>query len=170
MVTVAIMAVLAALAAPSFTPLVERWRVRQAAQELESTLYFARSEAIKRGGGVSILKSGDVDGCTNAGSNTLWGCGWEVFADANGNGTKDAGEASLQLTAPPDRVAIELTGSNGYIAVDRWGMLAHGGGAPTALDFLLTPQGKDADANGATRLCTGTGGRIVQVKGSDSCT
>ena len=52
MVTIGIAAILAALAAPSFTGLMERWRVRQAAEGLQSTLYYARSEAIKRGGNV----------------------------------------------------------------------------------------------------------------------
>jgi type IV fimbrial biogenesis protein FimT len=51
MVTVAILAVLAGIAAPSFNPIIERWRVRQVSEELQSTLYFARSEAVKRGGG-----------------------------------------------------------------------------------------------------------------------
>lgn len=49
LVTIAILAVLAALAAPSFTPSLERWRVMQATEQLKSTLYFARSEAIKQG-------------------------------------------------------------------------------------------------------------------------
>src|SRR2546427_6401346 len=35
------------LAAPSFTPLMERWRVRQVAEDLQATIYFARSEALK---------------------------------------------------------------------------------------------------------------------------
>ena len=46
MTVVAIMAILLALAGPSFTPLIERWRVRDSAETLTSTLYYARSEAI----------------------------------------------------------------------------------------------------------------------------
>ena len=72
MVVVAIIAVLAALAGPSFTPLIERWRVRQAVENLQSTLFYARSEAIKRGGNVSIRKTANGDGCTNASANTQW--------------------------------------------------------------------------------------------------
>jgi len=40
MVVVAIVAILAALAGPSFTPLIERWRVRSAAENLTSSLYL----------------------------------------------------------------------------------------------------------------------------------
>ena len=76
MVTVSILAVIAMIAAPSFTPLIERWRVRGAAEELQSTIYYARSEAIKRGGGVTI----------NATDNADWANGWEVHGiDADGD-------------------------------------------------------------------------------------
>ena len=39
MVSLAIMGVLAAVAVPSFTPLIEKWRVRQATEYLQSSLY-----------------------------------------------------------------------------------------------------------------------------------
>lgn len=55
MVVVAIIAVLAALAGPSFTALIERWRVRDAAETLTSSIYYARSEAIKHGGNMALL-------------------------------------------------------------------------------------------------------------------
>ena len=53
MLVVGVMGVLATLAAPSFTRLIEKWRVQQTVEVMKSTLYFARSEAIKRGGGVA---------------------------------------------------------------------------------------------------------------------
>lgn len=149
MVVVAIMAVLASLAAPSFTPLIERWRVRQAAEELQSTLYYARSEAIKRGGDVAIVAtSGD------------WKNGWQV--------TQGSGTTVLQEAAAPSKVSITLAGDDGKIIVDRWGMLSHSGGTATLMDFLIFPEGKDGDTN-AARLCAGQAGRIVQKKGSESC-
>lgn len=158
MVVVGIIAVLAALAGPSFTPLIERWRVRQAAENLQSTLYFARSEAIKRGGNVSIA----------AASGTNWGSGWVVFADTNNDGTQDTGEDTLQTTAAPTQVAINLAGTNGHINVDRWGQLDSN--TSTNFDFRLTPQGKSTANAGATALCVGLGGRIKRLnKGDDTC-
>src|SRR5690606_8776794 len=50
MVAVSVLGVLLAIALPSFQPLIERWRVRQVESNLEASLQFARSEAIKRGG------------------------------------------------------------------------------------------------------------------------
>ena len=64
MTVVAIMAILVALAAPSFNGLIERWRVRDTAEAITSTMYYARSEAIKRGGGVTINATGG------------WNTGW----------------------------------------------------------------------------------------------
>lgn len=161
MVVVAIVAVLAALAAPSFTPIIERWRVRQVSEDLQSSLYYARSEAIKRGGTVTITKSSNAGDCTNATGNTQWGCGWVIAS----------GGTTLQQTVAPSRVAITLTDSDGAITVNRWGMLSHGSaaGSTVMMDFLLIPQGKDSSASSAIRLCSGTGGRIVQKKGSDTC-
>lgn len=178
MVTLAILAVLATLAGPSFTPIIERWRVRQVAEELQSTLHFARSEAIKRGGNVTLVKAANTGNCANASGNTQWGCGWKAFFDANKNGTQDActaannpNECDLQVTAAPTRVQVTLAGSSGAISVDRWGMLAHGTtpGAATAMDFLVVPQGKDSGDASALRLCVVQGGRMTLLKGNQSC-
>lgn len=178
MVVVGIVALLAALAAPSFTPLIERWRVRDAAENLQSTIYFARSEAIKRGGSIIIAKNPNTASCTTAATNTEWGCGWRVFFDVNGNGTQDAcvaantpNECDLQVVAAPTRLAINLAGSTGRISVDRWGMLSNTGGAavPTNLFFELMPKDKTLSDMSAARICVGSSGRIARKKGSEAC-
>lgn len=178
MVVVAIIAVLAALATPSFTPIIERWRVRQAAEDLQGTLYYARSEAIKRAGNVIVAKNGNAAGCTTAATNTEWGCGWRVFFDANSNGSQDPcvatdtpNECDLQVAPSPTRIEIKLPDSTGSITVDRWGMLSHTGGAatPTSMSFELMPKDKTLADASAVKLCTGTGGRIARIKGSETC-
>ena len=183
MVVVAIIAVLTTLAAPSFTPLIERWRVRDAAESITASVYLARSEAIKRGGNVVIRKfeSGDADAptCNNGTGPTQWGCGWLVFADNDANGTRAAcvptatpNECPIQTVMPPTRVTVTLAGNiNGGISIDRWGMASHQGGAnvPTNMFFAIAPQGKDMTDPNAARLCVGTGGRIVRKKGSEAC-
>lgn len=178
MVVVAILAVLAALAGPSFSPLIERWRVRQAAEDLQSTLYYARSEAIKHGGNIILAKNPNAAGCTTATATTEWGCGWRVFFDVNGNGSQDTcvaantpNECDLQVTPAPARMAIKLPDSTGSITVDRWGMLSHTGGAatPSSMPFELMPKDKTLADSSAAKLCTGTGGRIVRIKGSETC-
>ena len=181
MIVVVIVAILIALAAPSFTPLIERWRVRDSAETLTSTLFYARSEAIKRGGRVIMTKSADSTDCTTGGVDTKWDCGWHIFFDANDDGsqgtcvaTDTPNECDLQVTPSPSRVEINLPSSTGSITIDRWGMLSHtpvGGGsaAPTSMSFELKPKGKNLSDSSAAKLCTSTGGRIVRIKGSDTC-
>jgi len=178
MIVVAIMAILIALAAPSFTPLIERWRVRDSAETLTSSLYFARSEAIKRGGNIIVEKSPNTADCTTATAVTQWGCGWHIYFDVNGNGSQDAcvvanalNECDLKVTPAPTRLAINLPSSTASITVDRWGMLSHTGGAttPTPMLFELMPKDKTLADSSAAKLCTGMGGRIVRIKGSDTC-
>lgn len=169
MVVVAIVAVLAALAAPSFTLLIERWRVRDTAESLTSSLYFARSEAIKRGGNIII----------QANTGTDWSTGWHVFFDANGDASQGAcvtsdtpNECNLQLIGAPTQLDINLPSSTGAISVDRWGMISHTGSgstAPTAMAFELKPHGKTMSDNSAAKICLSLGGRVQRIKGSGSC-
>lgn len=182
MVVVAIVAVLSALVGPSFRPLIERWRVRDTAESMTSTMYLARSEAIKRGGNVIITKfdNNPSGTCANGMGVTQWGCGWEVFFDVNGNGLKDIcnpavepNECPLQNVPDSTRMTVILPGSTGKIVVDRWGMASHstgpGAGAPTNLFFEITPESKTMTDISAARLCVGTGGRIVRKKGGEAC-
>lgn len=152
MVVVAIVAVLAALAAPSFTPLIERWRVRDAAENLTSTLYYARSEAIKRGGGIAIDASGG------------WGQGWKVTH------TQGAITTDLRASSAPTKVTMTQSNSKTIIYIDRWGMISEAsGGAPAAMNFPLYPAGKTATDANAIRLCVAGGGRIMQMKQGAAC-
>ena len=174
MVTVAILAVLIGIAAPSFTPVIERWRVRQASEELQSTFYFARSEAVKRGGNITITRSPDAGECTAVGSDTsLWSCGWIVFADLNSNGTQDSGEDTLQTATTPSNVGIQFTDITNAkltepIQLDRWGRLSSGSAANFA--FRLTPKGASTTSASATSICVNSSGRIKRLdSGSASC-
>lgn len=166
MVTVAVLAVLAAIAAPSFKPLFERWQVRQATEELQSTLYFARSEAVKRGGGIGIQANASLDGCSVS-ETELWNCGWVVFIDKNNNGTNDSGDEEIQRTAPPSHVKVQSGLSNPVLA-DRWGQLSSNG--TSNFVFRLTTQGGDTSNASATSLCINGGGRIKRLNsGTASC-
>lgn len=59
MVAVAILAILLALAVPSFQDMIQRNRVRTAAADLTDSLNLARSEAIKRGSSTRLCIDGD---------------------------------------------------------------------------------------------------------------
>lgn len=156
MVSLAIMGVLAAVAVPSFTPLIEKWRVRQATEYLQSSLYYARSEAIKRGGRVVIQKiPNNTNGCTTASTNKDWDCGWIVCADTNDNGTCNANEPVLQRVDAPSKVQIARSSGATTIKLNRWGLVD---GA--WLGFSLVPFDKGTSHPGARGLCMSSGGRI----------
>lgn len=152
MMAIAIIAVLAALAGPNFTPLIERWRVRSAAEDLASTLYYARSEAIKRSGGVTIDATGG------------WNQGWKV-THTQGDTTTD-----LQVSTAPSNITMTQSSNKEKLYVDRWGMLSEtSGGTPAAMDILLSPSGKSTTDISAIRLCVAGGGRIAQMKRGAAC-
>ena len=160
MVVVAILAILAALAGPSFTPMIERWRVRDATESLQSALYYARSEAIKRGGNV-VIKTTD-------GAN--WNSGWSVFYDANRDAvqatcdaTKTPNECDLQVVAALAQVSITPTPAATTLTADRWGALG------TGVELVIAPKGGDASSASALKLCLSFGGRIKQKKASEAC-
>ncbi|NMM76768.1 general secretion pathway protein GspH [Rhodococcus sp. SRB_17] len=156
MVTVSIVGVLATMAAPSFTPLIEGWRVRQTTEQLQSTLYYARSEAIKRGGRVAIQKlPNNTNGCTTASGTRDWDCGWFVCEDTDGNGTCNASEPILQRYDAPANVQITRTGGGSSIKLNRWGLVD---GA--WLGFSLVPLNKSTTNPAARGVCMSSGGRI----------
>ncbi len=167
MVVVSILALLAALAAPSFTPLIERWRVQQTQKGLESTVYFARAEAIKRGGTVSIRKHPTgTNECPLAPANANWDCGWFVFADTNSNGMLDADEEVLQSFLTPPNLDVTRIGGAASIQFDRWGRVMPDPLAPF-VGFNLVPHGKDFSNLAARGLCMSSGGRIRTIKSED---
>ena len=156
MVVVAILAILAALAGPSFTPLIENWRVRESAEQLQSTLYYARSEAIKRGGRVVIQKiPNNTNGCTTASGTRAWDCGWIVCHDTNDNGTCNAAEPVLQRIESSAKVHVNRTGGGASIQLNRWGLVDG-----TWLGFNLIPLDKTVSHVAARGVCMSSGGRV----------
>ncbi len=92
----AISGVLAMIAAPVATALVDSVRLSSASNAFVTGLYHARSEAIKRKSRVVICKSGDGIACSDAGG---WEQGWIVFHDGNNNGARDPNEHLIRHEA-----------------------------------------------------------------------
>lgn len=61
---------------------------------LIANLYFARSEAIKRGQPVTLCKSDSGVACT---ADSAWRDGWIVITDDNGNGELDGDDQILRV-------------------------------------------------------------------------
>lgn len=162
LVTIAILGILTALAAPSFVPLMERWRTQQVAEQLRSTIYFARSEAIKRGGNVVLQKLPNAGDCSFASGNDEWGCGWFVCVDSNSNGSCAASEEVLQRYDTPGKVKVRRSTSGAGIKLNRWGLVE--GKYP---GFTIVPEGKNLSDPAARGICVSSGGRVRLVKAED---
>jgi type IV fimbrial biogenesis protein FimT len=70
LVTVGVLAVLATVAAPSFSQFIAKQRIRNASFDLMTALMLVRSEAITRNADVDLLRVGGT-----------WDGGWQVSAD-----------------------------------------------------------------------------------------
>ena len=166
LIVITILAVLTAMAVPSFGPMIERWRTNQAVDNITSTIYVARSEAIKRGGRVSVRKMANgTDGCSFASTNQEWSCGWIIFVDADENGNLDAGEEILQSFQMPTSVNVMNNNSAASFRFDRWGRTNN----INAASFAIVPRAGGVASPAATAVCFSSGGRVRVDKGSVTC-
>ena len=100
LVALSIIAILSAIATPSFTQMMANSNVRSLSSELGSDLVFARAESVRTGGRVTICARQSDTAC-----GTDWSNGWLVFRDSiDPPGTRDAGDTVLRTRTP-------LTGS-----------------------------------------------------------
>ena len=151
LIVITILAVLTAMAVPSFGPMIERWRTNQAVNNITSTIYVARSEAIKRGGRVSVRKMANgTDGCSFASTNQEWSCGWIIFVDADENGNLDAGEEILQSFQMPTSVNVMNNNSAASFRFDRWGRTNN----INAASFAIVPRASGVASPAATAVCS----------------
>lgn len=97
MITVAIAAVLLAVAVPSFTNTIKRNQIDSQLRELASHVTLARSEAISRSVTVTICRSNDQATCTSTLANGNWSDGWITFIDVDGDATVDLDDTLLRV-------------------------------------------------------------------------
>lgn len=98
LVTVAILAILMTIALPSFQDFFASNRVATSTSDFVTALNLARSEAIRRGETVSVIKNG--------GASKNWDGGWTIFLDSNSDGIADAGEVLRAGAAMPTNVTM----------------------------------------------------------------
>lgn len=88
MITLSILAILLAVAIPSFQSTAATNRLTTAASQFQGALALARTEAIRRGTRVTVcVRNGDV--CTNAAARN-WANGWIVFEDGSDSAASES--------------------------------------------------------------------------------
>ncbi|MGQ0711113.1 MAG: GspH/FimT family pseudopilin [Rhodoferax sp.] len=161
LVVVAISSVLLAIAAPSFTAMVQSYRINAATSSMTSALELTRATAIQMNGNITIAK---ISG-TACPTNQDWSCGWQVFQDTDADGTLDAGEVLVQTFAPPGNVDVSRSLSGASMTANRWGQLS----GINAVGFLFTPTGVGVLSPATTTICMNSGGRIRKLTGEVTC-
>jgi type IV fimbrial biogenesis protein FimT len=160
---VAILSMLAAVAIPGLGSIVERYRIRRASEDLGASLFLARTEAIRRGGNITLRRATST-ACPAASD---WSCGWLIFVDADNDGIFDPGEQPVQVSPAPKGVAVKMKIANpaDLLKVNRWGRFNDTIGA---FSVKLSPAGQP-DSALAIILCMSTGGRLRNIRPPESC-
>ncbi|WP_082548882.1 GspH/FimT family pseudopilin [Rhizobacter sp. Root404] len=140
MITVAVVAIFSALAAPSFRELIATQRIKSVAAALSESLWVARSEALKRNANVAFV-------FPNSGSNTAVS-DWKITQSSDGSG-----DALLQQSGSPSVVSTTSSGGNLLFVFNSSGRLASGGSSSIQLSV--------PSANVNRWVCVSAGGRAI---------
>lgn len=136
-ITLSIAAILLAIAAPSFSAIIQNNRMVTQVNVLVAGLNLARSEAIKRGDNVTVCRSNDGSSCSGN-----WVDGWIVFSDLDNDGNVDAGEPVVR-TYSSSNTAATLTSTRNRFTFNSEGYSVGFEGT-----FLFCDSRGDADRRG----------------------
>jgi type IV fimbrial biogenesis protein FimT len=131
MVGVAVLAIVAALAAPSYRQFGRSTRVVTQSSELHHALAFARSESLRRGARVTLCRSADPQAATPscAGSGD-WASGWIVFVDGSTVGLVDGTDTVLRAGDPLQDSTVTVAGNlDAWVAFNPQGLVSTRNGA-----------------------------------------
>ena len=99
LVTLIIVGILAGLAAPAFTSFIAGQNIRAASSMLQSSLLFARSEALKRNADVIVSPVGGQ-----------WASGWTVAVSATAEALSNNNKVSHAVVAGPASITYNNAG------------------------------------------------------------
>ena len=167
LVTMAIAVILAMIALPSYSSIMNRNRVAGEVNQFVTALQFARSEAAKQGLNAVVCVSTDQSTCSTSSRDFIQG--YIVFVDANNNGIRDSNEPILraQSQSPGGDAAVP---SNNLAAFrfNREGFLAALPANPVSIFFGAQA---GADLKSSRCLMISLTGRLqVQTANNSSCT
>ena len=177
MVAITILGVLIAIAMPSFTSTIRRYRTEAIRDDLTASLQIARSEAIRRGlpdtTRITITRTPSSATCTAVTTTAgVWTCGWQIYQDNNNNQVFDAaGDGLIQQSIVPTGFSVTETSAapTDSVIANRWGQFSS---APRLIIAPIISGTTTASDPSANALCLGVGGiltRIKQTTGDVAC-
>lgn len=166
MVSLVVLGILASLAAPSFSESIKKYRVKAIKDDLIASMQMARTEAIRRGRAVGLIREIAASDCTVNGAS--WNCGWRIVVDASGDRAIDNTERNdpaniLQVTTIPLGYNVTHTGDTNQMIYNVWGQATGVGQS-----FVISNSADGSTGAATVTVCVSAGGRIRVVKGS-SC-
>ena len=151
LMTVAILAVLLALAAPSYGKLIGHTRSHAAGETLHGALNLARTTAVSRSAHAVVCPSADQRSCDRT---THWQRGWIVFADVDRDRTRSDDEPLIAVAqAQPAGVAIVTSSGRPRVAY-------RPDGSAEGTNLSLTVCDRAGGPAAATRLTVNNAGRV----------
>ncbi len=144
MITVAVVAILAAIAFPSFQATIRSNRIATRTNEFMASVALARAEAVKNNIGAGMCASANGATCDTVNTGLEWNDGWIVFDDVNGNKQFDAGDRVVRVTPASKGLLLEsMINLNPVdtLMFNARGIFVYGGGgaAPATVPFDLMP-------------------------------
>lgn len=137
-ITLAVIAVLAAIALPNMVSLIANNRITAEAASLAADIALARSEAARRGATVTVCPGTPAAGCSS--NSTSWASGRFVFVDNGTIGTYEPTastnpDAILRVREATPQLTV-TTGVND-VRVSASGSLAFSGTTTTPVNFTF---------------------------------
>jgi len=157
LVVVALAAIVAALALPSFTGTLQRYRVSMAATQITNALQVARADAIRSRKNVAVISTKTPDqGCVQDGTGLDWHCGIDIYEyQLASNGSVLAGTPLSALKTVPatsfSTVSVKLASGTGSSSPN--------------VQLVYTPLGFLSNCSTSTGACTAS---MYQAAGVNS--
>ena len=143
--TLAILAILVAVAAPNFRRQIERTAIDKVKDNLYADLMLARTEAMARSTSVTVCPSAApyaaIPVCSVAANKTDWNIGWIVFSDFNTVGTRGSFEPTnneelikVYANSQPNTSAIRVSNAANRLSFEPRGTTS----TPATFEFCNT--------------------------------
>lgn len=157
---IALLAILASVAVPSFAAIARQYRLDATTEELMASVQFARVEALRHGHSVMLARRTTCERKLKATED--WSCGWQVFVDTDDDKVLDSSETVLQSVTVPAGVTLLKKGASlRYLHLDMFGQ-SFGGHR-----FEIFPQ--EAKVEDGQLVCFSTATRLRIVKRMKEC-
>lgn len=172
MVTLAILAILIGIAAPSMSRFVVQWRLSNAVNAVTGSLRIARTEAIARARAVVVcqLRAGTAVDCETGSDGNDFAAGWIVFVNNDRDGdfsySESTDEVLLRQDALPGIAKIALGKAGRFVFLPN-GLVSSGSNSIT----VEAPGFETASTTPWARktLCISKPGRIRYAADGEDC-